>query len=195
MKTLPLIFALLISVNLSAQKFQDLAQTPPMGWNSWNYFECDDINETVVKEVADAMVSSGMKDAGYQYINIDDCWQVGRDANGKIIVDSVKFPSGIKPLADYIHGKGLKFGLVTAAVGAVGAKVMGENHSEEEMVELMSTDGTLVQVPASEVQEVPKKVNYNVREGYANRKFVMVIDLAKCRNALKCQDSCNKNHN
>ena len=91
-------------------------------------------------------------------------------------------------------GKGLKFGLVTAAVGAVGAKVMGENHSEEEMVELMSTDGTLVKVPASEVQEVPKKVKYDVREGYANRKFVMVVDLAKCRNALKCQDSCNKNH-
>ncbi|RLD19173.1 MAG: glycoside hydrolase family 27 protein [Bacteroidetes bacterium] len=115
MKTLPLIFALLISVNLSAQKFQDLAQTPPMGWNSWNHFECDDINEKVVKEVADAMVSSGMKDAGYQYINIDDCWQVGRDANGKIIVDSIKFPNGIKHLADYIHGKGLKFGIYSDA--------------------------------------------------------------------------------
>ena len=61
------------------------------------------------------MVSSGMKDAGYQYINIDDCWQVGRDANGKIIVDSIKFPNGIKHLADYIHGKGLKFGIYSDA--------------------------------------------------------------------------------
>lgn len=115
MKALLIVFALLISFTLYAQKFQTLALTPPMGWNSWNYFECEDINEQVVKEIADAMVTSGMKDAGYQYINIDDCWQIGRDAEGKIIVDSVKFPNGIKHLADYIHGKGLKFGLYSDA--------------------------------------------------------------------------------
>lgn len=115
MKALLIVFALLISSTLYAQKFQTLALTPPMGWNSWNYFECEDINEQVVKEIADAMVTSGMKDAGYQYINIDDCWQIGRDAEGKIIVDSVKFPNGIKHLADYIHGKGLKFGLYSDA--------------------------------------------------------------------------------
>ena len=66
-----------------------------MGWNSWNHFECDNVNETVIKEMADAMVSSGMMGAGYEYINIDDCWQIGRDSEGKIIVDSVKFPHGI----------------------------------------------------------------------------------------------------
>ena len=115
MKALSLILTLLISINLYAQKFQDLALTPPMGWNSWNYFECDEINEQVVIEIADAMVASGMKDVGYQYINIDDCWQVGRDAKGKIIVDSVKFPNGIKYLADYIHAKGLKFGIYSDA--------------------------------------------------------------------------------
>ena len=62
-----------------AQKFEALAKTPPMGWNSWNKFACDGINETVIRETADAMVASGMKDAGYQYIVIDDCWQVSRD--------------------------------------------------------------------------------------------------------------------
>ena len=88
-----------------------LALTPPMGWNSWNKFGCKDINENVVHQAADAMASTGMKDAGYQYIVIDDCWQVSRDANGNIVPDSERFPSGIKALADYIHGKGLKFGI------------------------------------------------------------------------------------
>ena len=91
-------------------------------------------------------------------------------------------------------GLSLKIGAATAAGGLVAAKVMGENHDDAEMVELMTTDGTLVQVPAEDVMEMPDKKDYNVREGYANRKFVMVVDLAKCKNALKCQDSCNKNH-
>lgn len=100
---------------VNAQKFENLARTPPMGWNSWNKFACDGINETVIREVADAMVSSGMKDAGYQYIVIDDCWQVSRDSAGNIQADPVKFPHGIKALADYIHSKGLKFGIYTCA--------------------------------------------------------------------------------
>src|SRR5580700_4178038 len=70
-----------------AQKFEQLAMTPPMGWNSWNKFACDGINETVIRETADAMVASGMKDAGYLYIVIDDCWQVGRDSAGNIQYD------------------------------------------------------------------------------------------------------------
>jgi alpha-galactosidase len=98
-----------------AQKFEQLALTPPMGWNSWNKFACDGINERVIRETADAMVSSGMKDAGYEYIVIDDCWQTGRDSSGNIIVDAKKFPSGIKALADYIHSKGLKFGIYSCA--------------------------------------------------------------------------------
>lgn len=90
--------------------------------------------------------------------------------------------------------KGLKIGLATIAGGTLAAKVLADSNSEEEMVELMDTDGNLIQVPASEVVEVTEPTDYNVREGYANKKFVMVVDLAKCRNALKCQDSCNKNH-
>ena len=87
-----------------------VARTPPMGWNSWNKFGCN-VSEELIKSMADAMVSSGMKDAGYQYVVIDDCWQVGRDAQGNIVADPQRFPSGIKALADYVHSKGLKFGL------------------------------------------------------------------------------------
>ena len=92
----------------------DIAATPPMGWNSWNHFGCN-IDEAKVRGAADAMVSSGMKDAGYRYVVIDDCWQTGRDDTGNIIADAVKFPSGIKAMADYIHAKGLKFGIYSDA--------------------------------------------------------------------------------
>jgi alpha-galactosidase len=91
-----------------------LALTPPMGWNSWNKFGCN-IDEATVRRVADAMVSSGMKDAGYHYVVIDDCWHGARDADGFITADVAKFPSGIKALADYIHAKGLKFGIYSDA--------------------------------------------------------------------------------
>jgi alpha-galactosidase len=91
-----------------------LARTPPMGWNSWNKFACN-VSEDLIKQAADAMVSSGMKDAGYQYIVIDDCWQVARDPQGNIIADAKRFPSGIKALADYVHAKGLKFGIYSDA--------------------------------------------------------------------------------
>jgi alpha-galactosidase len=91
-----------------------LAPTPPMGWNSWNKFACD-VSEKLIRETADAMVSSGMKAAGYQYVNIDDCWQVSRAADGTIVADAQRFPSGIKALADYVHSKGLKLGIYTAA--------------------------------------------------------------------------------
>src|SRR5580658_9775151 len=90
-----------------------LARTPPMGWNSWNKYGCKGLNEKVVRETADTMVRSGMKDAGYQVVILDDCWQTGRDADGNIIADAERFPSGIKALADYIHSKGLKFGIYT----------------------------------------------------------------------------------
>jgi alpha-galactosidase len=102
-----------------------LAKTPPMGWNSWNKYACKGINEKVVRETADAMAGNGMKDAGYQFVIIDDCWQTGRDAAGNIIADKEKFPSGIKALADYIHSKGLKFGIYTDAGTMTCAKRPG----------------------------------------------------------------------
>jgi alpha-galactosidase len=92
-----------------------LAATPPMGWNSWNRFACD-IDEALIRETADAMVSTGMKAAGYEYVNIDDCWMAPtRDAAGRLQADPVRFPSGIKALADYVHGLGLKLGIYSSA--------------------------------------------------------------------------------
>jgi alpha-galactosidase len=110
------LFALLSSSLLPAQSdtLAKLAPTPPMGWNSWNKFGCN-VSEQLIREMADAMVSSGMKSAGYQYVNIDDCWQVSRDSQGTIVADPKRFPSGIKALADYVHNKGLKLGIYTDA--------------------------------------------------------------------------------
>jgi len=113
---LPIALAL-VSLAASAQTQLDrnsLAPTPPMGWNSWNKFACN-VSEDLIKTVADAIATNGMKDAGYQYIVIDDCWQVSRDADGNIVADTQRFPSGIKALADYVHAKGLKFGIYSDA--------------------------------------------------------------------------------
>jgi len=81
-----------------------------MGWNSWNFFRCN-INETLIKEVADAIVATGLRDAGYKYVNIDDCWMEKRGPDGRIQPFKDKFPNGMKALADYIHERGLKFGV------------------------------------------------------------------------------------
>lgn len=99
-----------------AQKFENVALTPPMGWNSWNTFEVN-INEDLVKKTADIIVSSGLKDAGYEYIVLDDGWMVKdhRDKNGDLVPDPVKFPHGMKALIDYVHSKGLKIGLYNCA--------------------------------------------------------------------------------
>jgi alpha-galactosidase len=91
-----------------------LAMTPPMGWNSWNKFQCN-VDEKLIRQTADALVSSGMRDAGYQYLVIDDCWHGQRDAHGDIQPDPERFPSGIKALAAYVHSKGLKFGIYSDA--------------------------------------------------------------------------------
>jgi alpha-galactosidase len=91
-----------------------LALTPPMGWNSWNKFGCD-VSDELVRGMADAIVKSGMKDAGYQYVVIDDCWQVSRDEHGNIVADPQRFPHGMKALADYVHSLGLKFGIYSDA--------------------------------------------------------------------------------
>jgi alpha-galactosidase len=89
--------------------------TPPMGWNSWNTFGTD-INEKLVKDIADKFIELGLKDAGYEYLVLDDGWMAkDRDADGNLIADPIKFPNGMKALADYIHSKGLKFGLYNCA--------------------------------------------------------------------------------
>ncbi|RVX45971.1 alpha-galactosidase [Nonomuraea polychroma] len=88
---------------------------PPMGWNSWNRFGCN-IDENLIRSTADALVSTGLRDAGYRYVNIDDCWMAGtRDAQGRLQPHPTRFPGGIKALADYVHARGLKLGIYESA--------------------------------------------------------------------------------
>ena len=120
-RCLPILFALSLAPAVAQKPAAPasavdagLAMTPPMGWNSWNKFGCN-VDEKLIRSTADAMASSGMKDAGYQFLIIDDCWHGKRDAHGDIQPDPVHFPSGIKALSDYVHSKGLKFGIYSDA--------------------------------------------------------------------------------
>ncbi len=118
LKTLAFIALLLtLAAITSAQESKpsaNLALTPPMGWNTWNKFACN-VSDELIRGAADSMVKSGMKDAGYQYIVIDDCWQVSRDEDGNIVPDAKRFPNGMKAVGDYIHSVGLKFGIYSDA--------------------------------------------------------------------------------
>jgi alpha-galactosidase len=105
-----------------------LAQVPPMGWNSWNAYQLQ-IDERKIRSMADAMIARGMKDAGYEYVVVDAGWKAkSRDAEGRLVADPIRFPSGIKMLSEYVHGKGLRFGIYTDAgaedcdSGAPGSK-------------------------------------------------------------------------
>jgi alpha-galactosidase len=109
MKRIVFLFFLFIT-SVFTQKFEALALTPPMGWNSWNKCGCN-VNEELIRETAKAMVESGMKDAGYGYIVIDDCWHGERDSLGFIHSDPEHSPSGIKTLVDYVHFLGFKSGI------------------------------------------------------------------------------------
>ena len=92
-----------------------LAKTPPMGFNTWNTFG-PNINEQMVLEMADVMAEQGYRDAGYKYVVIDDCWSLKqRGEDGRIVPDPEKFPNGMKAVADYVHAKGLKFGMYSCA--------------------------------------------------------------------------------
>ncbi len=110
------LLACLLLPALSAPALENgLARTPPMGWNSWNTFAIN-INEQLIRTTADAMVDTGMKSAGYEYVIVDAGWKAKkRAADGKLVANPQKFPSGIKALADYVHSRGLKFGLYTDA--------------------------------------------------------------------------------
>ncbi|MFE9914731.1 glycoside hydrolase family 27 protein [Micromonospora sp. NPDC005553] len=116
------------------------AVRPPLGWNSWNTFGCN-INEAKIRGAADAMVNSGMRAAGYQYVVVDDCWQATtRDAAGNLRSDPARFPSGMRALGDYIHSKGLKFGIYQAPreetcaqyFNAIGGATGALNHEQQD---------------------------------------------------------------
>ncbi|MCP9223535.1 glycoside hydrolase family 27 protein [Erythrobacter sp. LQ02-29] len=99
---------------VAAQEAPMLAATPPMGWNSWNHYGCE-IDEELIRRTADAMVASGLRDAGYTFVNLDDCWHGERDSQGFIQPDPKRFPSGMRALGDYLHERGLKFGIYSDA--------------------------------------------------------------------------------
>ncbi len=112
-----------------------LAKTPPMGWNSWNKFACN-VNEDVIRKTADAIAANGMKAAGYSYVVIDDCWHGTRDANGFITEDRQRFPSGLKALADYIHDRGLKFGIYSdAGTKTCGGRPGSQGHEYQDALQ------------------------------------------------------------
>ncbi len=105
----------IISISVFAQKPDGLAKTPPMGWNSWNTFSIN-VNEQLVIGIVAKMISSGLRDAGYNYVVLDDGWMLReRNAEGDLVPDPEKFPNGIKHLADYVHSKGMKFGVYNCA--------------------------------------------------------------------------------
>lgn len=120
-----------IHAQVLSSKGDLLAPAPPMGWMTWNYFGVQ-INERVIREMADSMVASGMVKAGYQYIMIDDGWQGGRDNKNNIIPDPQKFPSGIKALADYLHSKGMKLGIYSDAAALTCAGYTASLHFEQQ---------------------------------------------------------------
>ena len=119
-----------------------IASTPPMGWNSWNTFG-HHISESVIRETADALVSAGLKDCGYEYIVIDDCWSIKdrRDGNGDLIADPEKFPDGIKALADYVHSQGFKLGIYSDAAEKTCSGYPGSLGFEEQDASLWASWG------------------------------------------------------
>ncbi len=119
----------LMHCSIKAQS-QPLALTPPMGWNSWNLVEAE-VSDPLIREIADAMVSTGMRDAGYQYIIIDDFWVGGRDATNHLFPDRQRFPHGMKALADYVHSKGLKLGIYSDAAEYTCGGVTASYNFEE----------------------------------------------------------------
>lgn len=133
MKLYWLILSVCLAICAKAQEVNrsKLAPLPPMGWMTWNLYG-ERIDEKLIRSIADAMDSTGMIAAGYKYLIIDDGWQGGRDKKNNIIADPVKFPSGIKALADYVHAKGLKLGIYSDAASLTCAGYTASLHFEEQ---------------------------------------------------------------
>jgi len=147
-KILGIIAAVLLSVTVTLSTaggaemdYHGQAPTPPMGWNSWNCFQ-KDINEAQIKKIADCMVESGMRDAGYEYLVLDDAWMgPERDRDGKLMADSKKFPRGMKALGDYIHSKGLKFGIYQCRAKMTCQQLPGSLGHERQDIETFASWG------------------------------------------------------
>lgn len=147
----------------------NLAPTPPMGFNNWARYECD-VSEAVMVRNADALVSTGLAAKGYDTVTVDDCWMTtSRDANGNLVADPVKFPHGMKWLGDYLHGKGLKFGIYEDAgtytcggyPGSLGHFQADANLFASWGVDYLKLDGCNVPVPAGQTKEQVYRDLYN----------------------------------
>jgi len=142
MKTkLSIVVFCLMTIGLTAQKAEQLAMTPPMGWNSWNTFGTD-INEELVKDIADAFVELGLRDAGYEYLVLDDGWMaMERDEDNNLVPCPKKFPNGMKQVIDYVHSKGLKFGIYNCAGATTCAGYPGSRGFEYQDAKLYAEWG------------------------------------------------------
>ncbi|MFC9331025.1 alpha-galactosidase [Kitasatospora sp. NPDC057015] len=180
----------------------DLALTPPMGWNSWNKFGCS-VTEAKVKAVADAIVSKGLKDLGYTYVTVDDCWMASaRDTDGKLVADAVKFPSGMKSLGDYLHGKGLKFGLYESPTegtcqhrpGSYGHEkadaasfaVWGVDYLKYDWCQTSTTESPTMwaDFPGYTEKQLAQVLFPRMRDALADTKRPIVYSLSACCSAL-----------
>jgi len=170
--------ATLLPPATSAQTSASLAPTPPMGWNSWNKFGCN-VSDKLIREMADAVVSSGMQAAGYQYVNIDDCWQVSRDSSGTIVADPARFPSGIKALADYVHGKGLKLGIYTdAGTGTCEKRPGSLNHEVQDAKTYASWGIDYVKIDWCNAEGLDPEVQYaKLRDALVNSGRPIVFSI------------------
>ena len=170
-RLLPLAILAVLAVSPARAQDKTLAATPPMGWNSWNHF-AGKVNDATIRAQADAMVSSGMRDAGYLYVNIDDTWEGDRDAQGNIQSNS-KFPD-MKALADYVHGKGLKLGIYSSPgaktcarfEGSLGHEAQDANTYAAWGIDYLKYDlcGLRVEMKAAETPEARHKIMVDAYE-------------------------------
>ncbi len=157
---------------------EGLAPTPPMGWSSWNAFSMG-INETIIRKTADLMVSLGLRDAGYLYLNLDDGWQISRDDQGVIQPDPALFPSGMRALGDYLHAKGLKFGLYTCAgTQTCGKRPGSKGHEKQDMATYASWGVDYVKVDWCNTEGLDSKTQYALfRDGIKESGRPMLLSL------------------
>jgi alpha-galactosidase len=155
-----------------------VALTPPMGWNSWNKFGCH-VSEQLIRQIADAIATNGMKAAGYKYVNIDDCWQIGRDSQGTIVADPATFPSGIKALADYVHSKGLQLGIYTDAGRLTCQKRPGSYQHEVQDVDTYAAWGVdYVKIDWCAAEGLEPEVQYTkFRDAFEHASRQMVFSI------------------
>jgi alpha-galactosidase len=179
MRRFNFLFILVLCFSYAAgARATDLAATPPMGWNSWNSFNMG-INESVIRKTADLMVSTGLRDAGYIYLNLDDGWQVSRDADGVIQPDPAAFPSGMKALGAYIHSKGLKFGIYTCAgTETCGKRPGSKGHEKQDMATYASWGVDYIKIDWCSTEGLDSKTQYALfRDGIKESGRPMLLSL------------------